>query len=62
VKNDRRVSLALSHARLTAAKDLVRWAMSAEAEQVLPQKDVWEVVEKLKKWADETWKALGKIR
>jgi hypothetical protein len=61
VKNDRVVSLALSHARLHIAMDMTHWALSGLTDDVLDRKEVDEVRAKLKKMSDKCWEAMMKV-
>jgi hypothetical protein len=55
---ERAAALALTHARLHAAADLLRWSLNAAAADVVPRDDVLRSCEQIKAWEDATWAAL----
>jgi len=62
VQKDRIISLALSHARLHVACDMVHWAMTGETKDVLDTKEMDELRTKLKKLSDRCWEAMMKAK
>ena len=58
MKHERRVSLALSHARLKMAADVLRWSVTGETRDVLPDKEVFALCEKINEWSARVWRAL----
>jgi hypothetical protein len=62
MKHDRMVSLACSHARLKEAQEMLRWAMTAETRDVVPLKEVEEMIAKMKVWGDCVYNKLREVR
>ena len=59
---DRQISLALAHARLHVAKDMLRWALNAESDKILPAKEIYAMIDKIGNYGDAVFQAIQKNR
>ncbi len=52
MKNARQVSLISAHVKFTMARDVLRWAPTADLRDFISHEDLADIDAKLKKWAD----------
>ncbi len=58
MKDERLFSLALSHARLKAGRDLIEWSMTSHTEEILSRSQVAAILKRIKELEDLVWHAM----